>query len=107
MKRPTPIPIEGSDLLRWRVFSFSNRREDDQLIEYLVELRTEHGLNSCQCPHFQNRLKKYYNIAISSGIPYEKIDLIYCKHLKLAQDEFTKSMIEATFQRSKSLDRGI
>ena len=95
---PDPQPIDES-LLRWKVWSFTNRREKDELLEYLVELKTEHGFPNCSCPHFQNRIKPKYAQAVVSGIPYADIERVTCKHIKLAEEHFKTLMLEAMYKR--------
>lgn len=106
MKKPPEPKCISDDLWRWCVYSFTNAREKGELKEYLVELRTEHGLNNCSCPHFQNRLLQHYTIPLKSGVPIKDIkeNLQYCKHLILAEKAWTKLMMEAMMKRS---DKGL
>jgi len=106
MTIPDPEPT-SEDLLQWRVWSFTGRKEKQQLVEYFVELQTMDGLNNCTCPDFQTRKKPHYNTAIRAGVPFDMIELRYCKHLKLCKELFADLMIKAIFVRSKQLDRGI
>lgn len=104
MKPPDPKEVDESEL-RWIVWSFTNRREEGELKPYLVELRTETGLNKCECEHFQNRIQPHYAYAIKSGVPYDKIELQECKHLRLAREhlgiKYSHNLIEAAYQREK------
>lgn len=100
MNPPEPVPLDES-LLRWRVWSFTNRREKRELKDYQVILKDHNGLNDCECEHFQMRLKPYYNAAIRASIPYEIIELERCKHIKLAEEYFGRIMLQAMFEREK------
>lgn len=95
-----PTPVDES-MLRWRVQSFSNRKDNRQPMEYLVELKNEYGLNNCTCEDFQFRVAPDYACAIRSGIPYDMIDIGQCKHIKLCKERFTEIMLEGMLQREK------
>lgn len=104
-KTPEPLEIDESEL-RWLVWSFVGRQDGSEWKRYLVELRTETGLNKCECEHFQMRIQPNYTVAIKSGIPCDQIQLEECKHLKLAREhlgiKYSKHLVQAAYEREKS-----
>ena len=101
-----PESIDESEL-RWRVWSFSGRKEEGTLKEYLVELRTEKGLNKCSCEHFQCRIQPTYNSLINHGLHASEIKLEECKHLRAARTQlgmlYSYDLIDAAYDREKAL----